>query len=74
MKKFIGTLAVVALVLAVLTACLGTGMVRKDRIAETGRIAIVSVVMPRIADTTGTTTGRRSRHSYNEPLAGSRLI
>ena len=52
MKKIIGTLAVVALVQAVLTACLGTGMVRKDRIAETGRIAIVSVVMPRIADTT----------------------
>jgi hypothetical protein len=27
-------------------------MVKKDRITETGRIAIVSVVMPRIADTT----------------------
>src|SRR3989304_1352629 len=52
MKKIVSTLAVVVLVLAVLTACLGTGMVRKDRIAETGRIAIVSVVMPRIADTT----------------------
>ena len=52
MKKIISMLAVVALVLAVLTACLGTGMVRKDRIAETARIAIVSVVMPRIADTT----------------------
>ena len=52
MKKYISSLAVAALVLAVLTACLGTGMVKKDRIAETGRIAIVSVVMPRIADTT----------------------
>jgi hypothetical protein len=52
MKKIIGTLAVVTTVLAVLTACLGTGMVKKDRIVETGRIAIVSVVMPRIADTT----------------------
>jgi hypothetical protein len=52
MKKIISTLAVVALVLAALTACLGTGMVRKDRMAETGRIAIVSVVMPRMADTT----------------------
>jgi len=52
MNKNIGTLAVAALVLAVLAACLGTGMVKKDRIAETGRIAIVSVVMPRIADTT----------------------
>ena len=52
MKKIISMLAVAALVLAVLTACLGSGMVRKDRIAETGRIAIVSVVMPRIADTT----------------------
>ena len=52
MKKIVSTLAVVALVLYVLTACLGTGMVRKDRITGTGRIAIVSVVMPRIADTT----------------------
>ncbi|MGC1453771.1 MAG: hypothetical protein WA946_01090 [Nitrospirota bacterium] len=52
MKKIISMLAVAAIVLAMLTACLGTGMVRKDRIAETGRIAIVSVVMPRIADTT----------------------
>jgi hypothetical protein len=52
MKKIISALAVAALVPAVLTACLVTGMVRKDRIAETGRIAIVSVVMPRIADTT----------------------
>jgi hypothetical protein len=52
MKKIISTLAVAALVLTVLTACLVTGMVKKDRIIETGRIAIVSVVMPRIADTT----------------------
>jgi hypothetical protein len=52
MKKIISTLAVTALVTVVLTACLVTGMVRKDRMAETGRIAIVSVVMPRIADTT----------------------
>ncbi len=52
MKKIISMLAFAALVLVMLTACLGTGMVRKDRIAETGRIAIVSVVMPRIADTT----------------------
>ena len=52
MNKIIGTLAVAALVQTVLAGCLGTGMVRKDRIAETGRIAIVSVVMPRIADTT----------------------
>ncbi len=52
MKKIIVTLAIVALVPTVLTTCMGGGMVRKDRIAETGRIAIVSVVMPRIADTT----------------------
>ncbi|MHB8844739.1 MAG: hypothetical protein ACYC7L_08305 [Nitrospirota bacterium] len=52
MKKITGTLAAAALILAVLMGCLSTGMVRKDRIAETGRIAIVSVVMPRIADTT----------------------
>jgi hypothetical protein len=52
MKKIVHTLPAAVLAVAVLTACLGTGMVRKDRIAETGRIAIVSVVMPRIADTT----------------------
>jgi competence protein ComGC len=52
MKKIVSTLAVVALVQAVLISCLSTGMVKKDRIVETGRIAIVSVVMPRIADTT----------------------
>ncbi len=52
MKKMICTLAAVALVPSVLTACFGTGMVKNDRIAETDRIAIVSVVMPRIADTT----------------------
>ncbi len=52
MKKYSSSLVFAALALAMLNACLGTGMVKKDRIAETGRIAIVSVVMPRIADTT----------------------
>ena len=52
MKKIISMLAITALVQVVLTACLGTGRVNKDRIAETRRIAIVSIVMPRIADTT----------------------
>ncbi|HEY5997530.1 MAG TPA: hypothetical protein VIU29_10940 [Candidatus Deferrimicrobiaceae bacterium] len=52
MKKTICTLAVAALVPAVLSACLGTGMVKKEGLAETNKIAIVSVVMPRIADTT----------------------
>ncbi len=52
MKKIICTLAVSALAQAVLTACLGTAVVKSDRVAETDRIAIVSVVMPRIADTT----------------------
>jgi hypothetical protein len=52
MKKIVSTLAVAALVQTVLTACLVTGMVKKDRVSETRRIAIVSVVMPRIADTT----------------------
>ncbi len=51
MKKIIGRLACAGLVIMV-GACLGTGVVKKDRVAETGKIAIVSVVMPRIADTT----------------------
>jgi hypothetical protein len=52
MKKIICMLTIAAFVPAVLTACLVTGMVKKDRLAGTRRIAIVSVVMPRIADTT----------------------
>ncbi len=52
MKKIFCTLAVAALVQAVLASCLGTAVVKHDRVAETERIAIVSVVMPRIADTT----------------------
>ncbi len=52
MKKIVCTFALVALVHASLTSCVGTGMVKKDGIAETKKIAIVSVVMPRIADTT----------------------
>ena len=34
----------------VLSGCMGGAMVKKDSIAETGRIAVVSVVMPRIVD------------------------
>ena len=52
MKKIVCTLAVVAIVQAVVAACVGTGTVKKESIAETSRIAVVSVVMPRIADTT----------------------
>ncbi len=52
MKKIVCTFVLAALVQASLTSCLGTGMVKKDGIAETKRIAIVSVVRPRIADTT----------------------
>jgi hypothetical protein len=51
MKRIIGALLAAAAVPAVLTGCMGGAMVKKDSIAETGRIAIVSVVMPRIADT-----------------------
>jgi hypothetical protein len=52
MKKVIGGLSA-AIVIAVLAGCLySMGEVKKDRIAETRRIAIVSVVIPRIADTT----------------------
>ena len=51
MKRIISALLVAATVPVVLTGCMGGAMVKKDSIAETGRIAIVSVVMPRIADT-----------------------
>jgi hypothetical protein len=70
MKKIIiGTLAAAALVQAVLIGCLSTGMVRKDRIAETGRIAIVSVVMPRIADTTRD-NNRTAQQAYVQRALG----
>jgi len=51
MKGIINTLLAAAAVSAVLFGCMGGAAVKKDSIAETGRIAIVSVVMPRIADT-----------------------
>jgi hypothetical protein len=69
MKKIIGTLLVVVPVLAVLTACLVTGMVRKDRIVDTGRIAIVSVVMPRVADTTRD-NNRAAQQAYVQRALG----
>lgn len=50
MKRIIGVLLAAA-VPAVLTGCMGGVIVKKDSIAETNRIALVSVVMPRIADT-----------------------
>jgi hypothetical protein len=49
--KIISALLAAAAVSAVFTGCMGGAMVKKDSIAETNRIAIVSVVMPRIADT-----------------------
>ena len=52
MKRIISVLLAAGVVPAVLTGCMGGATVKKDGIAETGRIAIVSVVMPRIADTT----------------------
>ncbi|OGW45536.1 MAG: hypothetical protein A2078_07025 [Nitrospirae bacterium GWC2_57_9] len=52
MKRIIGVLLAAA-VQAVLTSCMGGAAVNKDSLAGTGRIAIVSVVMPRIADTAG---------------------
>lgn len=51
MKSIISALLVAVAVPAVLTGCMGGAMVKKDSIAATGRIAVVSVVMPRIADT-----------------------
>jgi hypothetical protein len=51
MKRIIGALVAAAAVPAALTGCMGGAMVKKDSIAGTDRIAVVSVVMPRIADT-----------------------
>ncbi len=51
MKRIISALLVAVAVPAALAGCMGGVMVKKDGIAETNRIAIVSVVMPRIADT-----------------------
>jgi hypothetical protein len=50
MKRFTGVL-LAALVPVLLSGCMGGAMVKKEQIASTGRIAVVSVVMPRIADT-----------------------
>ncbi len=51
MKRILCLLVAAAAFPAVLTGCMGGAMVKKDGIADTGRIAIVSVVIPRIADT-----------------------
>ncbi len=51
MKRTISLLLAAATVSAVLTGCMGGAMVKKDGIAGTERIAVVSVVMPRIAGT-----------------------
>ncbi|HWR72773.1 MAG TPA: hypothetical protein VN604_06360 [Nitrospirota bacterium] len=50
MKMFMGVLLAAAAPF-LLNGCMGGAMVKKDLIAGTGRIAVVSVVMPRIADT-----------------------
>lgn len=47
----INALLAAAAVSAMLTGCMAGAVVQKESIAETNRIAIVSVVMPRIADT-----------------------
>ncbi len=51
MKRITRSLAVAAAIPVLLAGCAGGAMVKKDSIAETGRIAIVSVVMPRVAGT-----------------------
>lgn len=63
MKKIVVILAAAALVQTVVTGCMGGAIVRKDRIAETGKIAVVSVVIPRIADTTSE-DNREALQSY----------
>lgn len=51
MKRIMGALLAAGAVSIMLTGCMAGAIVKKDSVAETGRIAIVSVVMPRIADT-----------------------
>lgn len=50
MKMLINAFMTIAIT-AMVTGCMGGAMVRKDLIEQTNRIAIVSVVVPRIADT-----------------------
>lgn len=69
MKRIINTLLAIAAVPAVLTGCAGGAMVKKDGLAETGRIAIVSVVMPRIAD-----TARESNRAALQALVERALV
>ncbi|OGW36508.1 MAG: hypothetical protein A2X58_12775 [Nitrospirae bacterium GWC2_56_14] len=51
MKRTINALLAAAAVSVALTGCMGGAMVQRDLIAETNRIALVSVVLPRVADT-----------------------
>ena len=68
MKRFIGVLLAAALPV-LLSGCMGGAMVKKDQIAGTGRIAVVSVVMPRIAD-----TEKDSNRSALQDLADRALV
>jgi hypothetical protein len=69
MKRIIGALLVAAAVPGVLTGCMGGTIVKKDSIAGTGRIAVVSVVMPRVAD-----TARESNRVALQALAERALV
>jgi hypothetical protein len=53
----------------VLTGCMGGAMVKKDGVAAAGRIAMVSVVMPRIADTSKE-SNRNELRSFAEEALG----
>jgi hypothetical protein len=65
MKMIMRVLLAAATAAAVLTGCMGGVLVKKDRVAETGRIALVSVVMPQIADT-AQKGNRRALQSFVE--------
>lgn len=51
LKRVMNTLPAAAAIAAMLSGCMGGAAVKQDRIADTNRIAVVSVVMPRVADT-----------------------
>jgi hypothetical protein len=69
MKRIINALLVMAAVPVVLTGCMGGAMVKKDSIAGTNRIAIVSVVIPCIAD-----IARESNRTALQALAERALV
>ncbi len=51
MKRIISAFVIAAAIPGMLSGCMAGAMIKKNSIAETGRIAVVSVVFSRVADT-----------------------